>query len=243
MMIVRTLVNCDISTVFNKKAKILVHPSDGVGHMLFETTLSTEKTHRIESSYLTSFGTQAYYCIDGQGVVTFGQTDHALKPGTVIAANTREGVSITPTSKMRMAVIFRVETPEADVVVRNLDEIYGTERDVYWGNGRSRRLLIRGDKMGFALCITQGNSHTDSLIQYRNHFESCYYISGSGEYEWVDGKHPIQTEQGQATVFIMDKHDTHHMRIREESICLSIFTPPIEGTERHDFSNGRASSY
>lgn len=43
---------------------------------------------------------------------------------------------------------------------------------MFWGNGQSRRLLVRKDGLGFALCITFGNANTDSPLQYRNHFES-----------------------------------------------------------------------
>jgi hypothetical protein len=145
---------------------------------------------------------------------------------------------------MRVAAIFcYTGIKHVPTTQRSLAKIHGTDRDVFWGNGQSKRMLVKRDGLGFAFCVTVGNPDTDSLLEYRNNLESCYYISGTGEYDWGSGKHPILTDKGQATVFIMNNHDTHHMRINQESVCLSIFTPPIEGNESHDFSSGRPSSY
>lgn len=40
------------------------------------------------------------------------------------------------------------------MIIRTLDEIKGTERDVPWGNGQSRRFLLEKDKMGFTFTET-----------------------------------------------------------------------------------------
>ena len=72
-------------------------------------------------------------------------------------------------------------------------------------------------------------------------FFYSYYVAGTGEYNWEDGKnrHPILTDGSDGTVMIMNYHDKHHMVITEKpSICLSIFYPPIEGNEKHDFNAG-----
>lgn len=128
-------------------------------------------------------------------------------------------------------------------LVRRVADTLGTPRDVFWGNGQSRRLLVKSDGFGFALCQTLGNQDTDSPLQYRNHFESCYYVKGSGKYVWETGSHPIDTNGAGGTAFIMNRNDPHRMVVDDPSICISVFSPPIEGHESHDFSAGASSSY
>ena len=40
------------------------------------------------------------------------------------------------------------------MIVRSFEEIAGSDRDVAWGNGQSRRLLLATDGMGFAVADT-----------------------------------------------------------------------------------------
>ncbi|TFH98631.1 ectoine synthase, partial [Micrococcus lylae] len=51
---------------------------------------------------------------------------------------------------------------------------------VEWGGGTSDRLLVEKDNMGFAVCHTIVKQGTASKLEYRNHLEACYCISGSG---------------------------------------------------------------
>lgn len=69
------------------------------------------------------------------------------------------------------------------MIVRSIDEIAATTRDVAWGNGQSRRLLVKSDGMGFAVAETLVLAGTQSLLEYKNHLEACYCIAGEGEVE------------------------------------------------------------
>lgn len=243
-MIVRTLKDAVAVDIFeDAQAYRLVAIEDGMGHSLYDVTLGTGDHTTIRPEYLSHFKAQAYYCLQGKGVAKLDGEEYPMTPGSLVATTAANPVVLTGHSIFCFAAIFNTEEAISTTVVRHLDEVLGTERDVAWGNGQSRRMLVRKDGLGFAFCVTLGHSNTDSHIQYRNHYESCYYIQGSGEYEWGEGKHPIDTDTDQGTVFIMNEHDTHNMRVRDESICLSIFTPPIEGNESHDFSADDVSSY
>ncbi|RWG08976.1 MAG: L-ectoine synthase, partial [Mesorhizobium sp.] len=46
--------------------------------------------------------------------------------------------------------------------VRSISQIQETERDVDWGNGKSYRLLIESDGMGFTVCHTVVRANTES---------------------------------------------------------------------------------
>ncbi|TIV52316.1 MAG: ectoine synthase [Mesorhizobium sp.] len=126
--------------------------------------------------------------------------------------------------------------------VRSINEVQGTVRDVDWGNGKSYRLLIESDGMGFAVCHTVVKAGTESLLQYRNHLEACYCIAGKGEVEDMDGTvYPIKA----GDIYVLDQHDRHYLRGGKNTdlVLVSVFNPPLKGTERHDLKNGEGSSY
>ncbi|MFF4951258.1 ectoine synthase [Streptomyces chattanoogensis] len=126
--------------------------------------------------------------------------------------------------------------------VRRLKDVVGTDRDVDWGNGRSYRLLIHDDGMGYSVCHTVVKAGTTSLLQYRNHLEACYCVAGEGEVEDMDGNvFPIRP----GDLYVLDKHDQHYLRggLDCDLVLVSIFNPPLKGTERHDLVAPGASSY
>lgn len=247
-VIVRTFKAAGDAPVFRYAvSREVVARTDQVGHALYDTTLAAGAADTVTRDAAGEFPAQAHFCLSGTGMVTVDGRSERASPGTLVAARAGAEVSFLAESEMRICTVFGGEGPEeairADPLIRHVDEFIGTARDVFWGNGQSRRLLVKADGFGFALCQTLGNANTDSPLQYRHHFESCYYVSGSGEYVWESGSHPIDTNGARATAFIMNRNDAHRMVVHDPSICLSIFSPPIEGTEAHDFSGKRPSSY
>lgn len=115
------------------------------------------------------------------------------------------------------------------MIIRSLQEVQGTERDVAWGNGESRRFLLEKDGMGYSLTDTVVNSGTESLLEYKNHMEACYCIEGEGEVE-VDGKiYPIKA----GTMYALDRHDKHYLRAKTTMRLVCVFSPPLQGSEAH----------
>ncbi|MCK5296671.1 MAG: ectoine synthase [Alphaproteobacteria bacterium] len=126
------------------------------------------------------------------------------------------------------------------MIIKNLNDISGTERQVQWGNGTSHRFLLEKDKMGYGLTHTIVNPGTESHLQYKNHLETCYCISGSGEVEDMDGKvHRIEP----GVMYALDQNDEHILRADPdvELHLVCVFNPPLIGTECHDL-NGEGSS-
>lgn len=126
--------------------------------------------------------------------------------------------------------------------VRSVNEIQGTAQDVDWGNGKSYRLLVEADGMGFGVCHTVVAAGTESLLQYRNHLEACYCISGEGEVEDMSGAvYPIKP----GDIYVLDEHDKHYLRGGKDAdlVLVSVFNPPLRGTERHNLNSGEGSSY
>ena len=125
------------------------------------------------------------------------------------------------------------------MIVRKLDELVGTERDVAWGNGQSRRFLLEHDGMGYSLTDTIINAGTESRLSYENHLEACYCISGRGEVECGGSVYPIEP----GTMYALDAHDEHVLRAFETLRLVCVFSPALRGPERHDLSQRRASRY
>jgi L-ectoine synthase len=125
------------------------------------------------------------------------------------------------------------------MIVRHLEELIGTERDVAWGNGQSRRFLIEKDGMGYSLTDTVINAGTESRLHYKNHLEACYCISGRGEVECNGKKYPIVP----GTMYALNEHDDHVLRAVETMRLVCVFTPPLRGPESHNLGGGGASHY
>lgn len=118
------------------------------------------------------------------------------------------------------------------MIVRKLSEVIGSERDVSWGNGQSRRLLLERDGMGYSVTDTIIDAGSESLIQYTNHLEACYCIEGQGEIESGGRVYPI----GPGTIYALDNNEQHLLRAKTTMRLVCVFVPALKGEERHDLS-------
>src|SRR5215469_12176716 len=96
------------------------------------------------------------------------------------------------------------------MIIRTLEEIDGTERDVSGPGWRSRRLIVRADQMGCSLSDTTVAPGTELLLRYEHHLETNYCISGEGEVEDLATGQVFPIHAG--TVYALDKHDAHVVR-------------------------------
>jgi L-ectoine synthase len=128
------------------------------------------------------------------------------------------------------------------VFVRSLKDVEPTERFVNCGNGTSHRLLTAVDKMGFTVCHTVVRAGTESLLEYRNHLEACYCIGGEGEVEDMNGN---VYRIGVGDIYVLNKNDKHYLRGGKDVdlILVSVFNPPLQGTERHILDSFNGSAY
>jgi L-ectoine synthase len=122
------------------------------------------------------------------------------------------------------------------VIVRSPADIEGTERDVSGDGWRSRRLLVRGDGMGFSLGDTTVAAGQELRLQYRHHLEACYCLEGEAEIEELDTGRRHMVRPG--TLYALDRHDAHVIRVRSELRLICVFNPALTGRETHDASGG-----
>jgi L-ectoine synthase len=118
------------------------------------------------------------------------------------------------------------------VIVRTLDEVVGTDRDVEGEGWRSRRLLLRRDEMGFSLHDTTVAAGTELNLHYRHHLEACYLIAG--EAELTDLATGERHDLRPGSMYALDQHDRHTLRVRSELHLVCVFNPALTGAETHD---------
>lgn len=118
------------------------------------------------------------------------------------------------------------------MIVRQLDDIVGSERDVAADTWSSRRLLLRSDGMGFSLHDTVLHAGTETTMWYQNHVEAVYCIEGEGEL--VDRDAGVTHRIAPGTMYALDQHDRHIVRATTDLRMVCVFNPPCTGREVHD---------
>lgn len=127
------------------------------------------------------------------------------------------------------------------MLIKSLETLIGTSRDVDWGNGNSRRFLVQQDGMNFSLTDTIVKAGSRSFLEYKNHLEACYCIGGSGEIHDPATGEVHRIEPG--TMYALDKHDQHYLVANDELRLVCVFLPALKGNESHKFAADGSSSY
>lgn len=120
------------------------------------------------------------------------------------------------------------------MIVRHIDEITGSEREVHATNGNwtSRRMLLASDGMGFSFHETLIYEGTETLIWYKNHLEAVYCIEGEGEIETTEDSRIYPIRPG--TMYALNRNDRHYLRASKTMRLICVFNPPLTGSETHD---------
>jgi L-ectoine synthase len=118
------------------------------------------------------------------------------------------------------------------MIVRRLDDITGTDRDVAAATFRSRRLLLGPDGVGFSFHDTVLRAGTTTSMWYRNHVEAVYCIEGEGllTNRETGESHPV----GPGTLYCLDGHERHELRADTNLRMMCVFTPALVGGEVHE---------
>lgn len=118
------------------------------------------------------------------------------------------------------------------MLIKKLDEIRRSGRNVRDKGWESARLLLAEDGMGFSFHITTLKAGGEWTFEYRHHLESVYVVSGTGSVEDLatGERHPL----GPGTLYALDRHDHHRLRAETELVTACVFNPPVTGNEVHD---------
>jgi L-ectoine synthase len=121
------------------------------------------------------------------------------------------------------------------MIVRKLEEIIGSDREVHAENGNwvSRRFVLNDDAAGFSFHETIIKAGTETHIWYKHHIEAVYCVAGDGEIEDLKtgAVHPIKD----GTLYLLNDNDEHLLRGGSADMRLiCAFNPPVTGREMHD---------
>ena len=127
------------------------------------------------------------------------------------------------------------------MIVRDLVSVADSERDIFWGAGRSRRFLIESDNMGYSLTDTVIDAGTESVLEYKNHMETCYCIEGEGWVENLSTGERFEIYPG--VMYALDENDKHVLAATKTMRLVCVFSPALKGFESHSLSVAESSSY
>lgn len=118
------------------------------------------------------------------------------------------------------------------MIVKSVDDLIGTERDVYGPVWASRRFLLAEDGVGFTLTETTTEAGAEQDLWYRHHVEANYVIEGRGEVENMETGEVFAL--GPGSVYVLDQHEKHRLRSFTQMRLVCVFTPALSGGETHD---------
>ena len=126
------------------------------------------------------------------------------------------------------------------MIIRHLADILNTPAHVTGDAFESRRLLLADDGLGYSLHDTFVKAGTEQRLEYKNHVESNYCFSGTGEVENVATGEVFPLAPG--SLYVLDNNEAHILRAHTDMRLVCIFTPALTGTETHDESGSYAAS-
>lgn len=115
-------------------------------------------------------------------------------------------------------------------VIKQFD-LLNTERDVKFKEGTSIRYLLASDNMGFSLHKTIIPKGQKGHWHYKNHLESCFCVSGRGVLTNMETNDVFNIEPD--TCYVLDKNDDHTFESITDVVLISVFNPPVNGSEIH----------
>lgn len=117
------------------------------------------------------------------------------------------------------------------MIVRDLDKLRNTDRDVADADWTSVRMLLADDGMGFSFHITTLKAGSEHTFHYKHHFESVYCIQGRGSITDLGSGETHQIRPG--VMYALNLHDHHTLHAEEELVMACCFNPPVTGNEVH----------
>ncbi|MCC6142233.1 MAG: ectoine synthase [Candidatus Hydrogenedentes bacterium] len=117
------------------------------------------------------------------------------------------------------------------MIIRTLDELTGTEREVHSTTWVSKRLLLARDGMGFSFHETVIHAGTTTSMWYKNHQEAVFCVEGEGELENRETGEVHRIFPGM--LYGLDQHERHIVRAQTDLRLMCVFNPPVTGREVH----------
>jgi L-ectoine synthase len=86
--------------------------------------------------------------------------------------------------------------------------------------------------VGFTLCDVRLAAGNKTVLWYKHHWEANYIVEGNATLEDLSSGQVWSLEPG--VVYTVGPKDRHRVRVEQDSHVISIFNPPLTGTEGYD---------
>lgn len=118
--------------------------------------------------------------------------------------------------------------------VIQIDRLSSEGREVKCPRGgfTSLRALLASDGMGFSLHKTIIPKGSPQHWHYKYHLEACYCIAGKGRLTDLSNGNVYMIVPD--TVYVLDHFDDHTFEAIEDTVLISVFNPPVTGSEVHE---------
>nr|AMY57940.1 L-ectoine synthase C subunit [Streptomyces sp. WS107] len=120
------------------------------------------------------------------------------------------------------------------MIVRSFKEIEGTDRHVKAASGTSEspRIVLAPEKVGFSVHETILYAGTETSMWYAHHIEAVVCVDREAELtDRETGKTYTITPP---TMYLLNGHERHTLKVKEDPRCICVFPPPVTGREDHD---------
>jgi L-ectoine synthase len=120
--------------------------------------------------------------------------------------------------------------------VRTLEDLHGSEKEMKLtdaeGELHSVRILTRDDGCGFSVSDVKVKGRRSLVLHYKNHVEANLVVGGQVELENLSNGEKWTLTPGM--LYVVGPKDRHRMSTQGGAHIISVFSPAITGTERHD---------
>jgi len=117
------------------------------------------------------------------------------------------------------------------MIVRNIKDIPGTEREIATDDWTSRRILLKKDGMGFSMHETVIRAGAELEMHYKHHVEAVYCTEGNGTLHDLESDKIYEIEQG--VLYALDGNEKHILKAKSYMRMVCVFNPPLNGDEVH----------
>ncbi|CAL9612246.1 L-ectoine synthase [Streptomyces sp. enrichment culture] len=120
------------------------------------------------------------------------------------------------------------------MIVRSFDELKGTDRHVKseGGTWESTRIVLAKEGVGFSVHETILYAGTSTDMWYQNHIEAV--VCTKGDAELTDRETGKTYHITPGTMYLLNGHERHTLKVKEDFHCICVFNPPVTGREDHD---------
>ncbi|XP_031554205.1 uncharacterized protein LOC116291205 [Actinia tenebrosa] len=236
------------------RGKILTSLEDNVGFTVSHVNLSQKDQGHLVP--LHDGHNHIYYCIQGKCFITLEddeKTTFTLTGDTLLALSSSTKARFQVQESCTCMAVVSVPALldiQPDPYFLGLKSILGTDREVDFKRGYSRRFLREADGFNITITNTMPSANVPCPMHYRNHIEANFFIRGRGIYSWNNETESLEFDvhdpvKKDGILYLLDEHDPHSLLITEEnSQIMCVFFPALRGDEVHNFEDSsQKSSY